>query len=73
MFQYNQFNNETTSYALQFLKRTLQRFASKTLRNDSKAVENFQTLRFCATCVFFESFWSQNVGKRSTKSELIIQ
>ena len=32
----------------------------------------FQHLRFCATCVLFESFWSQNVGKRSTETELMI-
>ena len=29
-------NNERTSYSLHFLKRTFQRFASKTLLNDSK-------------------------------------
>ena len=55
------------------MKRTLQRFASKTLQKDSKGVDKFQHLRFCATCVLFEPFWSQNVGKRSTKTELIIQ
>ena len=54
-----------------FLKRTLQRFASKTLQKDSRRVEKFQHLRFCATCVLFESFWNQNGGKRSTKAELI--
>ena len=72
-FQNHQLNNERTSHELHFLKRTLQRFASKTLQNDSKAVEKFKHLRFRATCVLFESFWSQNVGKRSTKTKPIIQ
>ena len=72
MFQHNQLNNERTSYALNFL-RTLQRFASKTLQNDSKAVEKLQHHRICATCVLFESFCSQNVGKRSSETEFIIQ
>ena len=58
-------------FTTHILKRTLQCFASKTLQNDSKGVEKFQ-LRFFATCVLFESFWSQNVGKRSTKTEIII-
>ena len=30
--------NETTSYAVHFLKRSLQRFASKTFQNDSTCV-----------------------------------
>ena len=62
-----------TSFALHFLKKTLQRFASKTLQNDSKGVEKIQQPRFRATCALFESFGSQNVIKRSTKTELIIQ
>ena len=33
---YDPSNNERMSYALHFLKRTFQRFASKTLQNDSK-------------------------------------
>ena len=33
---FNTINNEKTSYALRFLKGTFQRFASKTLQNDSK-------------------------------------
>ena len=48
MFPSNQLNNERTSCASHFLKRTLQRFASKTLQSDSKAVEKFQHLRFRA-------------------------
>ena len=71
-FQHNQLNNERMSYAFHFLKRSLQRFASKTLQNDSKAVEKFHYLRFGATCVLFESFWSQNDDQRSTRTEFII-
>ena len=56
-----------------FLKRTLQRFASKTLRNDFKGVKKFQHHRFCATFVLFESFGGRNVGKRSTKPDFKIQ
>ena len=61
------------SFAIHFLKRTLQRFASKTLQNDLEGVEKFQHVRFCATCELIGSFWSQNVGKRFTKTDLIIQ
>ena len=50
-----------------------QRFASKTLQNDSEGVEKFRHLRFCATFVLFESFWSKNVGKHSIKTKLEIQ
>ena len=32
----NTINNERTCYAAHILRRTLQRFASKTLQNDSK-------------------------------------
>ena len=32
----NTINNERTSYAFHVLKKTFQRFASKTLQNDSK-------------------------------------
>ena len=64
-------HSTTKKRAMQiFLKRILQCFASQTLQNDSKGVEKFQ-LCFCATCVLFESFWCQNVSKRSTKTELI--
>ena len=72
-FQHSQINNARTSYALHFLKRTLQRFASNALQNDSKAVEKFRYLRFRANSVLFESFCSQNIGKGSTKTGLIIQ
>ena len=34
----------------------------------SKAVEKVQQNRFLSTCVLFESFCCQNVGKRSTKT-----
>ena len=37
------------------------------LQNDSKGVEKFQHLSFCATCVLFEPFWRESVRKRSTK------
>ena len=50
-FHHSQLNKKKASFALHFLKRTLQRFASKTLQIDSKAVEKFQHLRFRATCV----------------------
>ena len=42
-------------------------------KNTSKMTRKVSTLRFCATCVLLKSFWSQNVGKPSTKTELIIQ
>ena len=58
--------------AMHFLRRTLQCFDSETLQNDSKGVEQFQQLSFCATCVLFESFCCQNVSKRSTNTELIV-
>ena len=38
-----------------------------------KHFRKISTPSFCATCVLFETFWSQNVGKRSTKTELIFQ
>ena len=63
-------NNETTGYAIHFLKRKLQCFAWKTFQNVAKGVEKVQHLPLCATCEPFGSFWSQNVGKRSTKTEL---
>ena len=72
-FQHNQLNGKRTSYAIHFLNRALQRFASKTLQNDSKGDEKFQNLQFCAICVLFESFWNQKDGKRSTETELIFQ
>ena len=60
-------NNERTSYAIHFLKRTLQRFASKTLFLLS-------TSSFLSSlCLHFEAFWIQNDGKRSTKIERLIQ
>ena len=73
--RFNTINSTTEERALHyyFSKRTLQCFASKTLQNDYNGVENFQHHRCCATCVLFESFWNQNVSKRSTKTELIVQ
>ena len=62
-------NNEITSYAIYFFKRTLQRFASKTL-----LYFWFPTSPFLSNiCLLFKSFWIQNDGKRSTKIERIIQ
>ena len=55
---------QNTGYALNFLKRALQLFASNTPLNDSEDVEKLHHLSFC---VCFESFWSQNVGTRATK------
>ena len=49
----NTINNERTSYALHFLKRMAQRFASKTLQNDSKYIKKIQHLRFYTTYVYF--------------------
>ena len=72
-FQNNQLNNNRTSSALRISKRPLQRFASKTLQNDSKAVEKLQQIHFCGICVLLESFWSQIVGKRSTNFALMNQ
>ena len=66
-------NNKRMSYALIFLKRTLHRFASKTLQNDPKSVEKLQHICFCATFVPFTSIQSQNVGNLSTKIERKIQ
>ena len=48
----------------------LQRCAPKTLQDNSKVVENVHHRRYGATCVLFESFWSQNAGKRSTKTSV---
>ena len=31
------------------------------------------TLRFCASCLLFESTWGQNVGNRRTKIEFLIE
>ena len=73
-FQHKKLKNEKTRLALHILKRISQRFASKTLQNDSYQAEKLQHHRSCATfCLFFESFRSQNVGKRSTDTALIIQ
>ena len=47
----NTINNERTSYSLNFLKRTLQRFASKTFQNDDNYLGKFQHLRFCGTYI----------------------
>ena len=44
------------SYAVHFLERTLQRFASKILLIDSKAIEKFKHLRFCANIGKIENF-----------------
>ena len=49
-------NNKRTSFALHFLKRALQRFASKTLQNDSKGVEKFQHHRFVQLLYLLNSF-----------------
>ena len=73
VINYNTINNKSTSHASILLKSTLQRFVSKTLQNDSKGVEKFQHIRFCATCELFENFWSQNADKSSTKIKLVIQ
>ena len=55
------------------LTKLLQRFASKTLENDSKWAEIFNIFTFlCNLCVTLcELFWSQNIRKRSTTNELI--
>ena len=61
-------NNERTSYAIHFLKRTLQRFASKTpffLLSTSSFLSN--------PCLHFEAFWIQNDGKGSTRIERLFQ
>ena len=42
----------------------------KHFRNHSKNSQKFNIF-FVASCVLFESFWSQKDGKRSTKTELI--
>ena len=55
-FQSNQLNNKRMSYALHFLERTLQHSASKILQIDSKAIEKFQHLRFCANTGKIENF-----------------
>ena len=46
-------NNGRMSYALHFLKRTFQRFASKTLQNDSKYFKKNQYFRIYITYVYF--------------------
>ena len=48
-------------------------FRFKNTSDDSKGNEKFQFLRFSATYVIFESFWCQNVGKPSRKTELLSQ
>ena len=61
-------NNERTSYAIHFLKRTLQRFASNTnifLLSTSSFLSN--------PCLHFEAFWIQNDGKGSTRIERLFQ
>ena len=47
-FPTNSTQQQKKIYALHFLKRTLQRFASKTIQNHSKGVENIHYLRFRA-------------------------
>ena len=67
-------STKNESFAVHYLKSTLQRFAPKHSRmtpNESKNRKS--STRFFATYVLFESFSSQNVGKRSTRMELIIQ
>ena len=68
-FQHNQRKKRAMDY---IFWREQQCSASKTLQNDSKGVEKFQHLRFCATCVLCESFQCQNVIKRSTMTEVLI-
>ena len=62
-------NNERTSYAIHFLKKTLQRFAPKTptffLLSTSSFLSN--------PCLHFEAFWIQNDGKGSTRIERLFQ
>ena len=65
-------NNERTSYALHFLKRTLLGFASKTLINF--IAFNIFVFKFLSNlCLLFESFWIHNDGNCSTKNGRIIQ
>ena len=51
-----QLNNEKTSYALRFWKRTFQPFASKTIQNHSKGVEKFQHFDFVQPMYFLNRF-----------------
>ena len=70
----NTIKSEKTSNAVHFLKRTLQRFASKTFQNDSEWVGTFQHFHvFMQLMRTFALVWNQNVGKRSTKIDCIIQ
>ena len=63
-------NNQRTSCAIHnsFLKRTLQRFASKTPTFFLLSTSSFLS----SLCLRFEAFWVQNDGKRSTKIERLI-
>ena len=61
-------NNERTSYAIHFLKRTLQRFASKT-----PTFFAFIIIVLSNPCLHFEAFWIQNDGKGSTRIERLFQ
>ena len=49
----NTIKNDRTSSALHFLKRSFERFASKTPHNDSQRVEKTQRLRLYTTNVYF--------------------
>ena len=61
-------NNERTSYAIHFLKRTLPRFASKTPTYLLSLTSFLSNL-----CLHFEAFWIQKDGKRSTKIKRLFQ
>ena len=72
----NIFDSTTKERALQhifWIERCRQRFASKTLQNDSGRIEKFQHLRCCASFILFESCWNKSFGEPSTKTELITQ
>ena len=57
-----------------FLKRTLLCFASNdSLQKTPNESKYFNFTFLCNLCVLSECFWSQNVGKRSTTTEIEIQ
>ena len=58
-------NNERTSYAIHFLKKTLQSFASKTPTFFLLSTSSFLS----KPCLHFEAFWIQNDGRGSTRIE----
>ena len=62
-------HSTTKKRAIQcFLEENITVFCFTNPQNDSKGVEKIFHC-FCVTCVLFESFWCQNVSKRSTKTE----